>query len=272
MTTNQISFSLEEAENIWPKIAIGNAKNITNQKFNYLTPIYRTNNINKATAWVAKCDCGNYIKVSSTNLQSNHTKSCGCLFKKASLREDLVGQVFNKLTVLEWNQSKQKWKCQCECGNITYVCTHHLKIGHTKSCGCYKKINMSNISLLYEGYRDYSKDLKSKGEEKIIEIFEKNNISFKYQVTFSDLRNPATNHLLRFDFGILDNNSQIIKLIEFNGRQHYDKKSRYYSVDGIERDNLKINYCKKNNIPLLIIKYNENILNKLSNFLEFTLK
>ena len=29
-----------------------------------------------------------------------------------------------------------KWKCLCDCGNITYVPINHLKSGATKSCGC----------------------------------------------------------------------------------------------------------------------------------------
>jgi hypothetical protein len=32
----------------------------------------------------------------------------------------LIGQVFNQLTVLEYT-GDSKWKCQCSCGNITYV-------------------------------------------------------------------------------------------------------------------------------------------------------
>ena len=28
------------------------------------------------------------------------------------------------------------WECLCDCGNITYASSNHLKSGHTKSCGC----------------------------------------------------------------------------------------------------------------------------------------
>ena len=33
-----------------------------------------------------------------------------------------------------------KWLCECKCGNKSYVTTDHLRSGHSKSCGCYKKI------------------------------------------------------------------------------------------------------------------------------------
>lgn len=31
------------------------------------------------------------------------------------------------------------WKCQCDCGNITYVSIGNLKSGSTTSCGCYRE-------------------------------------------------------------------------------------------------------------------------------------
>jgi hypothetical protein len=52
----------------------------------------------------------------------------------------LIGQVFNQLTVLEYT-GDSKWKCQCSCGNITYVKTASLKSGKTKSCGCLRGKN-----------------------------------------------------------------------------------------------------------------------------------
>lgn len=55
---------------------------------------------------------------------------------------DLTGKKFNRLTVLERVESKNKktlWKCKCDCGNITIVETYNLRHGSTKSCGCYYK-------------------------------------------------------------------------------------------------------------------------------------
>ena len=57
--------------------------------------------------------------------------------------EDLTGQVFNHLTVLEKSPKTNKrheifWVCQCDCENktITHVRACDLKRGSTKSCGC----------------------------------------------------------------------------------------------------------------------------------------
>jgi hypothetical protein len=56
--------------------------------------------------------------------------------------ENLIGKKFHQLTVLYRTENHGKrimWVCQCDCGNITIVAGAHLKNGHTKSCGCYKK-------------------------------------------------------------------------------------------------------------------------------------
>ena len=55
---------------------------------------------------------------------------------------DLTGERFGWLTVLERDTDRKKrkyWKCQCDCGAIAVVEEGHLKSGHTKSCGCYRK-------------------------------------------------------------------------------------------------------------------------------------
>lgn len=65
--------------------------------------------------------------------------------------KDLTGQTFGKLTVLEKTNERRNrqvvWKCQCECGNITYVVGQALRDGHTQSCGCknYESKNKKNL-------------------------------------------------------------------------------------------------------------------------------
>lgn len=52
---------------------------------------------------------------------------------------DLTGQRYGKLTVLapaENIGSRTAWLCRCDCGSETVVKTHHLRSGHTKTCGC----------------------------------------------------------------------------------------------------------------------------------------
>ncbi len=51
---------------------------------------------------------------------------------------DMTGMRIGKLTVLEYVRTESgaaKWKCQCDCGNITYKATGHLR-SNAQSCGC----------------------------------------------------------------------------------------------------------------------------------------
>lgn len=74
----------------------------------------------------------------------------------------MIGQKFNKLTVIKKVQSKQylhgcKYKtysfylCQCDCGVIKEIRSSDIKSGNTKSCGCWKKI-VNRIAPLKHGH------------------------------------------------------------------------------------------------------------------------
>lgn len=61
---------------------------------------------------------------------------------RTTRRQDLAGKRFGKLTALEYDSAKQKWKCLCECGNITYKATGHLN-ANAVSCGCIQKQDLT---------------------------------------------------------------------------------------------------------------------------------
>ena len=57
---------------------------------------------------------------------------------------------FGRLTVIgegKHEKGVHKWKCECECGNITFVDSNKLRSGHTKSCGCLQKERTIQASL-----------------------------------------------------------------------------------------------------------------------------
>lgn len=89
-----------------------------------------------------RCDCGSIIEVQKSRLINGYSKSCGCLHKEKisnnlfRLKVDRIGTKYEKLTILSYDTEKKMWKCQCDCGNITYV--KHFN-GNTKSCGCLRK-------------------------------------------------------------------------------------------------------------------------------------
>lgn len=70
---------------------------------------------------------------------------------------DLTGQIFGRLKVLEHfkivdrsgKRVRTKWRCKCECGNITDVAGSSLRSGNTKSCGCLHKEKMSILKKIH---------------------------------------------------------------------------------------------------------------------------
>lgn len=60
--------------------------------------------------------------------------------------ENLIGQKFNSLTVIEYFGGS-KWICKCDCGNITKpVRGQALKSGATKTCGCSRKKEIEDLT------------------------------------------------------------------------------------------------------------------------------
>ena len=60
---------------------------------------------------------------------------------KRKLDESLIGQKFNKLTIVGLTtveRNRQKCICKCDCGNETLASLHELETGHKKSCGCFR--------------------------------------------------------------------------------------------------------------------------------------
>lgn len=71
-------------------------KDLTNQKFGYLTVISRNKNPNnKRVKWNCVCECGNLTTVSSCDLVNGHTSSCGC--KKFETRNLIHGMRHTRL-------------------------------------------------------------------------------------------------------------------------------------------------------------------------------
>lgn len=256
---------------------------------------------NKSVVWKCQCECGNIEEFSTKELRSDgiiQCSKCGSYRQPINNRriKDYSGQKFNYLTLLEktgkkTNDGRDIYKCLCECGNITYGSLKDIKSNHKVSCGCKrKKYNIGDIinnreiigiigkkekfrkgnfyykcKCLFCGrkYESLANTLdntfscgclKSKGEFNIIQILQKNKISYKKEYVF-----PNTKY--RFDFAIMNNNN-VIRLIEFDGEQHYKEQIRNSGWSTYEKyeytfnnDEIKNNLAKENHIPLVRIPY-----------------
>ena len=114
-------------------------RDLTGQTFGKLTVVNFAGRSNRRRAmWLCKCECGNEKTVRSDKLTSGKTKSCGG-YKDKTIK-DLTGQVFGKLTVVNFagrdKWGNRTWLCKCECGNEQTVTGAMLTAGNTKSCGC----------------------------------------------------------------------------------------------------------------------------------------
>lgn len=102
---------------------------------------------------------------------------------------------------------------------------------------------------------------ESKGEKRVREYLVENNIEFIHQKRFKNCKDIR---VLSFDFYLPKYNL----CIEYNGEQHYKLIQCFGGIKKFNeqkrRDKIKKNYCFANNIKLFIIKFNENIENKLN--------
>ena len=127
---------------------MGQRIDLTGQRFGNLTAIsFESIKVGEQyrTMWHCVCDCGNDTAVPVDRLRNGKAVDCGrlCKLRKPKPHNDLTGQRFGKLVVVEYI-GNSSWRCQCDCGNEHIVKTSYLTTGDTKSCGkCSRAIDMT---------------------------------------------------------------------------------------------------------------------------------
>ena len=98
----------------------------------------------------------------------------------------------------------------------------------------------------------------SRGEIKVAEILTEAGLSFTEEYSFPDLLGH-TGRPLRFDFAVFDDDGELDFLIEYQGIQHYEAKSKFGGYSGLRKqqynDMKKREYCRKHDIILIAIPY-----------------
>lgn len=211
-----------------------------------------------------KCvDCGEIwegnIKNIIQNLKDKKMDSTfGCpkcsnkkSFSSKSYQELLNKKFNNKVTLLSEYINANSY--------VILQCNHCLKE---------KKLRPNGIMKYTEDtICDCGENRKSLAEITIMNYLNSLNIPFLTEFAFPNLKHKA---LLRFDFIIFTKNKFI--MIEFDGEHHSKENSLYFSNECIVRDNMKNDYCKLNDIPLLRLSYidlkNKTLIKKLYTFLK----
>lgn len=95
--------------------------------------------------WIVECDCDDHTLFSVVGTSLTSGKTTKCKYCKA---QNLIGQKFNRLTVIKRiiRDEKVMWQAQCDCGNTIIVRADSLKSGHTKSCGCLQKEKVAQLN------------------------------------------------------------------------------------------------------------------------------
>ena len=128
--------------------------------------------------------------MSRIDLQRGHTVSCGCARRKYT-----IGDIINNRQIIGYigsknNDGRYYYACKCLLCSYEYEALGYT-LERTISCGCQKSI----------------------GEYNIIQILKEHNIPFVREYKFQ-------NSLFRFDFAILNDSNEVIRLIEFDGEQN----------------------------------------------------
>ena len=227
---------------LWKEeISKTNTRDLTGQTFGRLIVLFRNGSTKEGKdIWHCKCTCGNECDVIGTSLTKQYTQSCGCLSLEAKKNNviDLTGKTFDRLTVVYRTGTDKNgqatWMCSCICGNKIEVAGTLLINKKIRSCGC----------------------MRSRGNAEIEKILINNNIEFHKE---SQIK--SDNKIYRYDFAIINKENQIIRLIEFDGEQHYPGvfsggwNTEESFIKRKESDKVKNEWAASHNIPLVRIPY-----------------
>lgn len=158
--------------------------------------------------------------------------------------QERIDKIYGKdcLELLEYKGNNTLAKIRCKkCGSVFERVPTVLWRNRSKGCPeCNKMI--------------------SAGESQIKKILESRHIQYIPQYRFEGCKYKT---YLPFDFYLPQHNI----CIEFQGEQHYKKRSIYYSEDMVIRDKIKQEFCENNGIKLIIIPYWD--LEKIADYLSF---
>lgn len=234
-------------------------RDLTGKQFNYLTVLERDwdykkqHNITTGVYWKCQCICGNIKSVRVDCLIKGTIKSCGCMQHALhSQIIDMTNQRYGNITVLEPDLDYVKnhnlknsgnityWKYKCDCGTIHTAPGTEIRSGKVICC--------PNCNLPH-------------GEYIIKQLLQNNNIKFIHNDNyFKDLKSPITGYYLRYDFIILNDNNIPQYLIQFDGEQHFCAVNAWGGNERYKRqqeyDEIKNEYARAHNLPLIRIPYN----------------
>lgn len=227
-----------------------NFKDLTGQKFQYLTVLGRAEDIvfkngKIKVRWNCICDCGNEtVKYAAQLKHKTRVVSCGCKTPRSEGKYKLEGQVFGFLTVVKKSEEKMAnrnflWECSCECGNIVFASSNTLMKNEKKSCGCKTKAETSGTHGMH-GTRTWQS--WSSMIERCTKEYHK---SYKY---YKDVPvDPAWLDSFEAFYGDMGERPEGMTLDRIDSTKGYFKENCRWATNSTQQQNKLPNYINKNN-------------------------
>lgn len=118
------------------------------------------------------------------------------------------------------------------------------------------------------GCKECAKKGLSFGVQQVMTYLDAHDIPYRREVCFNTCRIERP---LPFDFIVYDTGGRPTHAIEFNGEHHYRPLKHFGGADKFSEiqaaDRTKAEWCKREGLPLLFIRYDADVENELKNFL-----
>ena len=208
-----------------------------------------TTYINSKTHYIFNCCNGHQFKTSFHAIKYGKS-GCPYCSKCAKYNIDEVNEYLNQFDykLLSSKYINNRSYLDVECPK-----NHKYKVTFNAF-----KDRESRCPICYQNQTD------SRGVRLILEYLETNNIDFKREYRFDDCRNIKQ---LPFDFAIFKDNN-LFGLIEFQGKQHFIDNGVWQFERLVKNDNIKVQYCKQNDINFIAIRHDDNIVKDIHQFIQ----
>ncbi|MBE7106504.1 DUF2726 domain-containing protein [Bacillus cereus] len=192
------------------------------------------------------CKCGNEYTTTFYRFKNDKKQQCdscgfknGGISKRKTIEEVALAAASRncELITKNYKSSNQLLTFRCSCGNL-------FKTTYSSLTGKYHQKNKCSRCSKSE----------SKGEVKISQFLTEHNLKFDKQVKIKgcEFKRP-----LKFDFVVYNTDEKIKFIIEYDGEQHRKAVEHFGGDEKFlktkKRDEIKNDFCNKNNILLVRI-------------------